>query len=163
MANAAAKMSIGQISEVLVMLLLPLLYTRVRMKWILAAGLLIWGGRYFLFAFGNNDNLVWVLYAAIILHGFAFSFSFLTAQIYVDKVAPPQIRSTAQGLMTLVTMGVGALLGSYIAGEVVKAFTNEDGSHDWQTIWLVPAIFGCVVTVVFLLFFNPQKKKTTPS
>lgn len=158
MANAAAKMSIGQLSEILVMLLLPFLYARVKLKWIIAAGLLIWGGRYFLFAFGNNDSAVWLLYFAIILHGFAFSFSFLTAQIYVDKVAPPQIRSTAQGFMTMVTMGIGALIGSYIAGEVVKAFTAQDGSHDWQSIWLVPAIFGCLVTIGFVLCFNPPRK-----
>lgn len=158
MVHAAAKMSIGQLSEILVMLLLPFLYKRVRMKWIIAAGLFFWGSRYFLFAFGNNEALVSWLYLAIIVHGMAYSFSFLTAQIYVDKIAPPQIRGTAQGFVTLVTMGIGALIGSYIAGEVVKIFTASDGSHNWQAIWLVPAIFGCLVTIGFILFFKPRKK-----
>lgn len=158
MEHAAAKMSIGQMSEILVMLLLPFLYARVRMKWIIAAGLFIWGARYFLFAFGNNEDLVWWLYLAIFVHGIAFSFSFLTAQIYVDRVAPPQIRGTAQGFVTLVTMGIGALIGSYVAGEVVKLFTAADGSHNWQSIWLIPAIFGCLVTLGFVLFFRPQQE-----
>lgn len=161
MENAAAKMSIGQMSEILVMLLLPFLYGRVRMKWIIAAGMLFWGSRYYLFAFGDNEALVWVLYLAIFIHGFAFSFTFLTAQIYVDKIAPPQVRGTAQGFITLISMGIGALMGSYIAGEVVKAFTAPDGSHAWTLIWCVPATIGCLVTIIFVLFFRPRNGKTS--
>ena len=160
--NAAGKMSIGQISEIVLMLLLPWFFARIRFKWIIAMGLFVWGFRYALFAMGDSADDMALLYFSIILHGIAYGFSFLTTQIYVDRIVPPQIRSTAQGFITLITMGFGVLAGSYFAGEVVKWYTFADGTHNWQAIWLIPAIFGGAVTILFLVLFKDKDHEKRP-
>lgn len=155
-ADAAGKMSIGQASEIFMMLLLPWLFAQMRFKWIIGLGLFLWGFRYLLFAFGNADELVWMLYLGILLHGVAYSFSFLTAQIYVDSITPTHAKGAAQGFITLITLGFGALIGYYIAGETVKQLTLDSGAHEWAIVWLVPAAIGGIVTLGFLLFFRER-------
>lgn len=156
----AATMSAGQISEVFLMLLMPFFFRRLGFKWVIAIGLFTWGLRYLLFAIGNSTDLIWMLYTGILLHGVAFNFTGLTGQIYIDREVPPHVRNTAQGFMSLLTLGLGALIGSYIAGEVVGAYTLEDGQHLWRRIWLVPAVVGGVVTIGFLVLFNPKNGRT---
>jgi len=159
MENAAAKMSLGQVSEVVIMLLMPFFFTRLSFKTIIAGGLLAWGLRYLLFAWGDMGDGLWMLYIAILLHGFAFNFAILAAQIYIDRIVPVHVRSTAQGFMTQVTLGIGALIGAYVAGETVNFYTLGKGEHLWENIWLVPGVFGIVVTLVFVVFFKGRKQK----
>ncbi len=158
----AATMSAGQISETFLMLLMPFFFRRLGFKWVIAIGLFTWGFRYLLFALGNSSDLIWMLYTGILLHGVAFNFTALTGQIYIDREVPVHVRNTAQGFMSLLTLGLGALIGSYIAGEVVGAFTLEDGQHLWPQIWLVPAAVGGMVTVGFLALFKPKNRNTLP-
>jgi nucleoside transporter len=152
MENTAGKMSLGQVSEIVFMLLLPFFFTRFSFKWVIALGLLAWGTRYILFAYGNIAEQSWMLYSGILLHGIAFNFTFLAGQIYIDRIVPSHVRSTAQGFMTQITMGIGALLGSYIAGETVRTFSGINGGHHWESIWLGPGLFGLGVTAVMKLF-----------
>jgi nucleoside transporter len=157
MPNPAAKMSIGQMSEVLLMLIMPFFFRRLGFKWVITIGLAAWGVRYALFALGNADELAWMLWVGLLLHGVAFNFTALTGQIYVDRIAPPQVRNTAQGLMSMVTLGLGALIGAYLAGEVVDHFTLADGRHLWRAIWLVPALVGLLTTLIFAAFFRDRE------
>ncbi|GJM36437.1 MAG: nucleoside permease [Saprospiraceae bacterium] len=159
MTNAAAKMTLGQMSEVLIMLVLPWLFIRLRIKWIMAIGLFLWGFRYVLFAFGMHPGWSWMLYIGILMHGITFNFTTLSAQIYIDRHVPARLKSTAQGFVTQVTNGIGALFGTYIAGEVVTQFTLPDGSHQWTEIWLIPAAMGMSIALIFILFFWPKKKE----
>ena len=87
-ANAAGKMTLGQVSEVGVMLLMPLIYRRFTLKAILLIGLLAWSVRYALLAFGNTGGGMWMFYAAILMHGVCFDFFFMTGQLYTDQEAP---------------------------------------------------------------------------
>src|SRR5205807_10588825 len=105
--NAAGKMTLGQVSEVGAMLLMPLIFRRFTLKAILLGGLLAWSVRYLLLAFSNPDGLVWMFYLAILLHGICFDCFFMTGQIYTDQEAPPNLRSSAQGLLAFLTYGVG--------------------------------------------------------
>jgi nucleoside transporter len=157
MQNAAGKMALGQVSEVLIMLFMPFLFTRFSLRWIIAIGLFAWGGRYLLFAFGDIGALSWMLYAAILLHGVAFNFSALAVQIYIDKIVPVHVRSTAQGFIAQMTLGLGALIGAFIAGQTVSLYTIPDEGHAWTNIWLVPAAIGIVVTLFFVVFFREKK------
>ena len=158
--DAAGKMSVGQMSEVILMLFMPFFFARLGFKWVIAIGLFAWGARYALFAFGNADELVWMLWIGILLHGVAFNFTALSGQIYIDKKAPKNARSTAQGFMSMATLGVGALIGAYIAGEVVEYYTLENKRHLWRMIWMVPAVVGLVVTLGFVLLFREREKET---
>jgi MFS family permease len=117
--------------------------------------MLAWTLRYFLFSHGDNDTFVWMLYAGILLHGICYDFFFVTGQIYVDQQADVRIRAAAQGFIAFVTLGVGMLIGSWLSGRVVDAYTSE-AVHDWGRIWLVPAVGALAVLILFAVAFRPQ-------
>jgi len=151
--NAAGKMTLGQMSEIFFMLVMPWFFRRLGVKYMLLVGMAAWAARYTLFAFGDNGALVWMLYAGILLHGICYDFFFVTGQIYVDQKAPPDLRAAAQGFIAFVTLGVGMLIGSWVSGRVVDMF-RVDGGHAWREIWLVPAAGAAVVLVLFAVFFR---------
>jgi nucleoside transporter len=155
--NPTAKMAIGQVSEVLFMLLLPLFISRFGIKIALLVGMLAWALRYLLFAFGNNGDQALMLLVGIALHGVCYDFFFVSGQIYTDAKAPERFRSSAQGLITLATYGLGMLIGFWVAGQVTDHYASANG-HDWQSIWLFPAGFAVAVLVCFSLVFKGQGK-----
>jgi len=152
--NAASKMTLGQMSEIFFMLVMPWFFRRLGVKWMLLVGMAAWTARYTLFAYGDNSALVWMLYLGILLHGICYDFFFVTGQIYVDTKAPPDLRAAAQGFIAFVTLGVGMFIGSWISGRVVNAYRLGGGGHDWSRIWLVPAAGAAIVLVLFALFFR---------
>jgi len=162
MTNPTAKMAIGQVSEVLFMLLLPLFIQRFGIKLALLVGMLAWALRYLLFAYGNNGDLAFMLFTGIALHGICYDFFFVSGQIYTDAKAPGHLRSSAQGLITLATYGLGMLAGFWVAGKVTDHFSLSAG-HDWHSIWLFPAGFALVVFVCFLFSFSGQQPATAPA
>ncbi|MBT5185789.1 MAG: nucleoside permease [Kordiimonadaceae bacterium] len=157
MESTAAKMSLGQVSEVGFMVLMPFFFRRFGVKWMLAVGMAAWIIRYALFAAGDMDNMVWMLYGGIILHGICYDFFFVTGQIYVDNKADKKIRASAQSFIALLTYGVGLAIGSSLSGQVVDIFTT-DGVKDWNGIWMTPCIIAAVVTAIFLLTFKDNTK-----
>lgn len=126
MANPAFKMSFGQMSEVIFMVVMPLFFAALGVKWMLAFGMLAWVVRYFLFSFGADDGVVWMIIGGILLHGICYDFFFVTGQIYTDQAAPKQIRSQAQGMLVLFTLGLGMAIGAQLAGQVEKFYTAEN-------------------------------------
>jgi len=120
---------------------------------------LAWGVRYLLFAYGDTGDLVVLLLLGIALHGVCYDFFFVSGQIYTDSKAGNAYKSSAQGLITLATYGIGMLIGFWAAGKITDAYLLSDGVHDWQTIWLYPAAFAGVVLVLFGLFFKNVKIK----
>ena len=160
--RAASRMTLGQMSEIAFMVLLPVLLAKWGVKRILLAGMLAWSLRYLLFAFGDTGAGMWMLYGGILLHGICYDFFFVTGQIYVDQQAGEKIRAAAQGFITLVTQGLGYLIGSWVSGAVVQAHALETG-HDWRGIWLVPAVGALVILAVFGLLFKPSRSTTALS
>ncbi len=156
MENAAGNMSFGQISEVIFMLLLPVFLNRFGLKWTLIAGMLAWGLRYTLFAYGDAGSGVWMLFLGIVLHGICYDFFFVSGQIFTDLKAGEKIRSAAQGLITLATYGVGMLIGYKVSGIIVDIYITE-GGHAWREIWMYPALFSYAVLLFFILFFRNEK------
>jgi nucleoside transporter len=157
MTGTAGKMALGQVSELLFLLLIPMLFARWGVKKMLLIGMAAWTLRYVLFAFGDNGTLVALLYGGIILHGICFDFFFVTGQLYVDRVVPRAQRAAAQGFIHVVTYGVGQLIGSWAAGAVVNRYTlatDAGTQHLWQVIWLVPAVMAFVVMALFMVFFR---------
>jgi len=154
-------MSLGQVSEVLFMLLLPLAYARLGVKNILIIGLVAWIIRFAFFGYGDALGGVWMLYAAILLHGVCFDFFFVSGMIYTDKKAGDKIKSQAQGLITLATYGIGMFIGSEVSGYVKDKYTAADPSGamltNWLNVWLVPSGIAAAALVFLLLFFKDKK------
>lgn len=153
------KMSLGQVSEVLFMLLLPLAYSRLGVKKILIVGLVAWIIRFAFFGYGNPAGSEWMLYAAILLHGVCYDFFFVSGMIYTDAKAGEKIKSQAQGLISLATYGLGMLIGSIVAGKVKDQYTTNEVTN-WLNVWLVPAGIAAVILVLFLLFFKDNTRKS---
>ena len=154
--NAAGKMTLGQMSEIGFMLVMPWFFRRLGVKWMLLVGMAAWTARYALFAYGDNGPFVWMLYAGILLHGVCYDFFFVTGQIYVDQRAPADLRAAAQGLIAFVTLGVGMFIGSYASGRVVDSFALAAGGHAWMSIWLVPAAGAAGVLLLFAALFRSE-------
>jgi len=156
MEAAGSKMTLGQLSEVFFMLIIPFFFRRLGVKWMLVVAMVAWAGRYVLFAYGDLGPSVWMLYASILLHGICYDFFFVTGQMYVDNKAGKNFKNAAQGLITFATYGVGMLIGNYISGLVVDMYST-DTSKDWEAIWLVPAVFSAAVLIIFTVFFKEKK------
>jgi MFS family permease len=156
--NAAGKMSGGQFSELFCMLLIPWFFRRLGVKYMLVAGMLAWAVRYVLFAYGDAGTRMWMLWGGVLLHGICYDFFFVTGQIYIDRKAPAALRAAAQGLISLITYGLGMFVGSWLSGAVVEHFAGAtvDGSvlYQWRPIWIFSAAASAVVLVVFLFTFH---------
>jgi len=155
--NSTAWASLGQVSEVLFMLLLPLFFTKYGFKKTLIFGMLAWAIRYALFAYGNAGDMFFMLVIGIALHGICYDFFFVSGQIYTDSKAGDKYKSAAQGLITLATYGVGMLVGFWVAGQVVDSNLMDGNLHAWKDIWIFPAVFALGVLVLFGLLFKNEK------
>ena len=158
MPKAAAVMTLGQVSEALFILLLPIFLKRYGIKTTLIVGMLAWVIRYILFAYGDIGENAWMLIFGVILHGICYDFFFVSGQIYTDHKAGNQFKSSAQGLITLATYGLGMLVGFRLAGYITDQYTNASG-HDWTQIWIIPSGFALFVLVFFMLTFKNEKIK----
>ncbi len=166
MASAAGKQTMGQMSETLFLFLMPLFFARFGTKQMLLIGMIAWVLRYLLFAYGDTGSGIWMLYTGIILHGICYDFFFVTGQIYTDKKAGEQVRSSAQGLITLATYGVGMYIGFWAAGKIAGQYAITDAAgkvinHQWQSIWIFPCLFAVGVSLMFFVFFKNDKTSTT--
>jgi nucleoside transporter len=158
-AMIAATQTLGQMSEVVFMLLMPLAFARLGVKWMLLTGMLAWVLRYGFFALAAPDSIFWMIITGIVLHGICYDFFFVTGQIYVDKKARPEIRAQAQGLIVLVTYGLGLGLGAQIVGWLFNSIVisgSADILSQYQHFWIIPAAFAAVVMVLFALLFNDK-------
>ncbi|WP_321826234.1 nucleoside permease [Maribacter dokdonensis] len=157
MNNPTGKMTLGQVSEIAFMLLLPYFFTKFGFKKTILVAMAAWVVRYLLFAFGDVNELGFMLIIGIALHGICYDFFFVSGQIYTDSKAGEKFKSSAQGLITLATYGVGMLIGFWVAGKISTAYVVNDGEHIWQTIWMYPAGFALVVFILFAIFFKTEK------
>jgi hypothetical protein len=162
--NIAATQTLGQMSEMLFMLAMPLMFRRLGVKWMLVLGMSAWVVRYALFASAAPNAVFWMIALGILLHGVCYDFFFVTGQIYVDKKSTPAIRGQAQGFFVLVTYGVGMLIGAQIAGRVFNGFLNGATNltlPQWQQFWWLPAGFALLVTLFFTVAFHDRVSDQT--
>jgi nucleoside transporter len=158
----AATQTLGQMSEVAFMLLMPLMFIRLGVKRMLLVGMGAWVLRYILFALAAPSAILWLILSGILLHGVCYDFFFVTGQIYVDKKSTPAIRGQAQGLLVLITYGIGMLIGAQVAGNVYGRFLGGATSltlEQWCRFWLFPAGFAAAVVIFFAAFFRPSQAR----
>jgi nucleoside transporter len=156
--NSAGKMTLGQVSEVAFMLLLPIFLKQYGVKKTLLVGMMAWAVRYVFFAYGNEGSFVFMILLGIGLHGVCYDFFFVSGQIYTDSKAGEQYKSAAQGMITLATYGIGMLIGYWAAGKITDQYVMEVG-HDWPAIWVMPAGFALIVFFLFAMAFKNEKVK----
>lgn len=162
--NATLTMSYGQMSEIIFMLVMPLCFARLGVKWMLAVGMLAWVVRYGLFAGAAHDHTAWMVIGAVLLHGVCYDFFFVTGMVYVDRAAPPTIRGQAQGFLVLVTQGLGLGVGAQAFGALVGHFTVKTPGVSgalvevvgWKSIWMYPALFAGAILLIFISLFRDR-------
>jgi len=154
-ANLPLTMTIAQFAEIFVMAFgLSWALKRYGMRKTLAIGVVAWPIRYIIFAIGTPP---WLVIASLTLHGFCYVFFFVAAFIYVDKVAPPDIRASAQSMIAIVALGLGRGIGSVFAGGIQEVFTTPAGTN-WTGVFLVPCALTLICAIAFLLFFREEKQ-----
>ena len=158
--NPTGKMAIGQASEALLLLAIPYFFSRFGFKKTIMLGMLAWVLRYLLFAYGNGDSLGFMLITGIALHGICYDFFFVSGQIYTNSKAGEKFKSSAQGLITLATYGIGMLIGFEVAGLVTDHYQLIAGI-DWKAVWLIPSAIAAIVLIIFGIFFNEKINKPT--
>jgi MFS family permease len=161
----AVKTSLAQVSDVIFLFLLPVFLRRFGFKTTIFIGILAWAARYFFFAQSVNETAgmqLVLIYAAILVHGVCYDFLFIAGQLYVDAEANERNRGAAQGFIAFILWGVGAFVGTMLAGKTLaaNALAAPQGGllHDWRSIWMTPAIGAAIVLVVFLIFFREPTK-----
>ena len=165
--NIAGTQTLGQMSEMLFMLAMPVMFARWGVKKMLMAGMAAWVVRYALFAAAAPSAIYWMIALGILLHGICYDFFFVTGMIYVDKKSTAAIRGQAQGFFVFVTYGVGMLIGAYVAGNLVynrflgsaQALTLEQ----WRSFWILPSVFAAVILVFFTLAFHDREAEVKPT
>ncbi len=164
----AGKMTIAQVSDVVFLFLLPLMLKRLGYKITISIGIVAWSTRYFLLAGSVHAANVQtaLIFAAILLHGVCYDFLFIAGQLYVDGEANERIRGACQGFIAFILWGVGAFVGTVLAGKVLGDHKLEGVTgpiqHDWQSIWMIPAWGAAAVLVAFLIFFR-EPARSRPS
>ncbi len=160
--NMAQKMTLAQVSDVIFLLLLPVMLKKLGYKTTIFLGILAWATRYFLLSTSASSGGTALIFGAILLHGICYDFLFIAGQLYVDDEANERIRGAAQGLIAIILWGFGSLVGTFLAGRVMDKhkLIEAKGSiaHDWSAIWATPAWIAVGVLVVFLIFFREPKK-----
>ena len=150
--NSEGVMTLGQVSEIFFLLLVPYFFRKLGVKKMLMIGMFFWVLRYILFANADAQTHA-LLYLGVIFHGICYDFFFVTGQLYVDKVAPKDIRSSAQGFIAFVTLGAGMFVGGELNGWWNSKQELATGMN-WEAIWYFPAIMAGIVLLIFFFMFR---------
>ena len=147
-------LSISQISETLFILTIPFFMKRFGIKQVMIFSMLAWVLRFALFAYGNPSNGLWMIILSCIIYGMAFDFFNISGSLFIETSVDAGIRSSAQGLFTMMVNGIGAILGSLASGKIIELYFVHNNVKDWQSIWLVFAAYAALVTILFILLFK---------
>ncbi|MDE2770803.1 MAG: MFS transporter [Bacteroidota bacterium] len=162
-ANPSGEMAWGQVSEIFFMLLIPFFFRRLGVKWMLLLGMLAWVARFAIFAVGASVGTYYFILIGILIHGICYDFFFVTGQIYIDKKTAPEIRGQVQGLLVLLTQGIGFFLGTQLSGLFVNTY-GVGGQLDlggWATFWYIFAAATFVFSVAFVMLFDDRVADNT--
>lgn len=147
----------GVLAEMGFLLLVPGAIKKFGLRKVMIFGLVALVVRFLSFYSGGVLNQNWMFYIGILIHGLIFGFFFVGGQIYIDKKAPAELKSQAQGFIFLVTFGLGLLVGNFISSEIIHRFSNEAG-YNWNAIWGITTIMSIALLLLFMLLFKDEDK-----
>ena len=156
--NANALISLSQLSETLCILLIPFAMKKFGIKKVMLIAMFAWVFRFGLFGLGNPGSGVWMFVLSCVVYGVAFDFFNISGSLYVNENTDKSIRSSAQGLFMLMTNGLGATIGTWVAGKVVNHFVYNAVTPSWSTAWYIFAAYSLIVGVLFMLLFKDPAK-----
>ncbi|EOQ50201.1 TPA: MFS transporter [Citrobacter braakii] len=158
--DVSTAMSFGQMSEIFFMLVIPFLFRRLGVKYMLLIGMCAWFVRYAFFALGISEEGRFLLYLGILLHGVCYDFFFVVGFIYTDRIAGEKVKGQAQSMIVMFTYGIGMLLGSQISGALYnRLVAGQTVPQAWTTFWWIPAVAAAVIAVIFLFSFKYDDKE----
>ena len=158
--DVSTAMSFGQMSEIFFMLVIPFLFRRLGVKYMLLIGMCAWFVRYAFFALGISEEGGFLLYLGILLHGVCYDFFFVVGFIYTDRIAGEKVKGQAQSMIVMFTYGIGMLLGSQISGALYnRLVAGQTVPQAWTTFWWIPAVAAAVIAVIFLFSFKYDDKE----
>lgn len=149
-------MNLGQFAEMFFMLLVPIVLAKCGIRWTLILGLIALTVRYASFWLGDAFGITPLYFVAILVHGLIFGFFFVGGQVYVDKKAPESLRAQAQGMMFLMTFGLGTIIGNFVVDWLCQANQTPEGATDWIPVWMAMTVASAVMTVAFFLLFHDK-------
>ena len=158
--DVSTAMSFGQMSEIFFMLVIPFLFRRLGVKYMLLIGMCAWFVRSAFFALGISEEGRFLLYLGILLHGVCYDFFFVVGFIYTDRIAGEKVKGQAQSMIVMFTYGIGMLLGSQISGALYnRLVAGQTVPQAWTTFWWIPAVAAAVIAVIFLFSFKYDDKE----
>ncbi|MDX6974958.1 MFS transporter [Citrobacter portucalensis] len=158
--DVSTAMSFGQMSEIFFMLVIPFLFRRLGVKYMLLIGMCAWFVRYAFFALGISEEGRFLLYLGILLHGVCYDFFFVVGFIYTDRIAGEKVKGQAQSMIVMFTYGIGMLLGSQISGALYnRLVAGQTVPQAWTTFWWIPAVAAAVIALIFLFSFKYDDKE----
>jgi len=156
-------MSISQISETLFILTIPFFMKKFGIKKVILFSIIAWVLRFGLFSFGNPGDGLWMIVLSCIIYGMAFDFFNVSGSLYIEQNVSPNIRSSAQGMFTMMVNGIGAVLGSLISGYAIQKFyiiDNITQQKDWPGIWMSFTIYSIILGILFVIFFRENHSQS---
>ena len=157
-ADPAFKMTFGQMSEIIFLLILPWFFSKFGLKWVMLTGMFAWTLRYALFAIAAPQGIVWMIMLGILLHGACYDFVYVASQVYIDTKANAAIRARAQAMFVFISYGVGQGLGALTAGFIFNhVMGNSNALAQWQVFWSIPLLFAAIVSILFVFGFKEKR------
>ncbi len=160
--SPAAILTLGQLSEVICLMCMATIISKIGLKKLMLIGMLSWSVRYLLLAWGTSSGLAFPVYLSILIHGPCFAFIYVAGQIYIDQLASKQNRGAAQGWLSFATTGVGHILGALLCGGLERSYlssASDQQGGDWMTFWLVPAGLYFITALLFQIAFKDPRKQ----
>jgi MFS family permease len=159
--NVAGVLAIGQTSEVIFIVTIPFVLSRIGMKWGLLAGMGMWGVRFLLFVLAAHGH-AWLAIVGVALHGICNDFFLILSAMYIDRVAPVELAAQAQGWLILVISGFGGAIGGFVGGWIFGAAVAahpEAGPTAWTPLWLVPIGAAILTGVLWISLFRYSRNQ----
>lgn len=148
--------NVGQIAEIVFLLLVPFAVRRFGYRVAFTSGFAFLFARYLFFFVAAECGWAAGNFGGILVHGLIFGLIVVVGQMYTGEIAPPSLRNQAQGLVILLTSGIGLFVSNMVMHPVVAATVRTDGRHDWSVPFFVSMAIAGALTVAAGVLFRPK-------
>ncbi|MDQ1205521.1 MFS transporter [Microbacterium sp. SORGH_AS_0862] len=157
--NVASVLAIGPLSEIVFIILIPLVLRWLGMKWALFAGMAMWAIRLLLFVVATGAGITPAI-VAVAMHGICNDFFMVLGAMYVSRICPPSIIGQGQALFQLIFTGIGTFLGSLVGNELYNRLVGPEASPEgWAALWWVGIIVSIIASLLWGLLFSVRRDR----